>query len=175
MRGDGRRRVRSGDRPVIGPPGSFEAFYLKEVKSVLAVSLSLTRNRWEAEDVTQEAFYRAYRDWESLTLMDRPGAWVRRVALNLAVGRWRRMRREAVAVLKARGLGATTLSDPVSARFWSHVRALPKRQAQIVALTYVEDLDAEGVSEILGIAPSTVRVHLARARTALARSMGWEL
>ena len=175
MRGDGRRRVRSGDRPVIGPPGSFEAFYLKEVKSVLAVSLALTRNRWEAEDVTQEAFYRAYRSWESVSLMERPGAWVRRVALNLAVGRWRRLRREAVALLEARGSGPTTLSDPVSARFWNHVRARPKRQAQVVALTYVEDLDAEGVADVLGIEPSTVRVHLSRARTALARSMESEL
>jgi RNA polymerase sigma-70 factor (ECF subfamily) len=61
--------------------------------------------------------------------------------------------------------------DPETARFWDEVRSLPDRQAQVVALTYVEDLDADTVGEILGIASSTVRVHLARARATLAKRL----
>jgi RNA polymerase sigma factor (sigma-70 family) len=171
MERGGRRRGRSDDRQVVGAPGSFDAFYRREVRSVLAVTIGLTRRRWEAEEATQEAFFRAYRDWDRVGLMDRPGAWVRRVALNLAVGRWRRARAEARAVLRLAPADVPPPADPETDRFWGAVRALPARQAQVVALTYVEDLDSDGVAEVLGIAASTVRVHLARARATLAQRL----
>ncbi len=58
-------------------------------------------------------------------------------------------------------------------RFWAAVRALPARQAQAIALFYVED---RSVAEIARN-PSTeaepaVRVHLHRGRLALARTLG---
>lgn len=141
---------------------------------MLAVTIGLTRRHWEAEDATQEAFLRAYRDWDRVGLMAHPGAWVRRVALNLAVGRWRRARSEARAVLRLTPDDEPPPPDPDTDRFWDEVRALPRRQAQVVALTYVDDLDSEGVADVLGISASTVRVHLARARTALAERLGVE-
>ena len=174
MRGDGRRRNRDDDLQVVGPPDLFEEFYTKEVKAVLALALGLTRRRWEAEDVTQEAFYRAFRDWDRVGHMDHRGAWVRRVSLNLAVGRWRRMRAEARAALRLGIPASSEPPDPVSVRFWAAVRALPPRQAQVVALTYVDDLDSAAVGAVLGISPATVRVHLARARATLAERLGLE-
>ncbi|HAX81746.1 MAG TPA: sigma-70 family RNA polymerase sigma factor, partial [Actinobacteria bacterium] len=48
------------------------------------------------------------------------------------------------------------------------------RQAQVVALTYVDDLDSEAVGAVLGISPATVRVHLARARATLAERLELE-
>jgi len=134
--------------------------------------MGLTKRPWEAEEVTQEAFFRAYRDWDRVGRMDHPGAWTRRVALNLAVGRWRRLRSEARALARLVPVAAELPPpDPEADRFWDEVRALPDRQAQVVALTYVEDLDADTVGEILGIAASTVRVHLSRARATLARRL----
>ena len=63
MEREGRGDDWSDDRQVVGPPSSFDDFYRREVRSVLAVTMGLTRRRGEAEEVTQEAFYRAYRDW----------------------------------------------------------------------------------------------------------------
>jgi len=133
--------------------------------------MALTKRRSEAEDVTQEAFLRAWRDWGTVGRMAHPGAWVRRVALNLAVSRWRRMGREARAVLKLGREPEPTYHghDP---QLWAAVRSLSERQAQVVALTYVEDLDHTAVARILGIAPSTVRVHLVNARKRLEELLG---
>jgi len=131
MRGDGRRRNRDDDLQVVGPPDLFEEFYTKEVKAVLALALGLTRRRWEAEDVTQEAFYRAFREWDRVGHMDHRGAWVRRVALNLAVGRWRRMRAEARAALRLGIPASSEPPDPVSVRFWAAVREVwPETRVQ---------------------------------------------
>ncbi|MEX2323264.1 MAG: sigma-70 family RNA polymerase sigma factor [Acidimicrobiia bacterium] len=169
-RGD-RRRQRSDDRQVVGSPEPFETFYRREVRGVLAVTIGLTRRTGDAEDATQEAFFRAWRDWDRIGRLERPAAWVRRVALNLAIGRWRQVRAETRAVLRLRPNDVSPPADPVSDRFWAEVRALPRRQAQVVALTYVDDLDSDGVAAVLGISASTVRVHLARARVALAERL----
>ena len=167
---------RGEGRQTVGAVRSFDAFSATELKPVLAVTIALTRHRWEAEEATQEAFLRAYRDWDRVGAMASPEGWVRTVALNLARGRWRRMRAEARALLRlSPPVADGPPADPESERFWAAVRSLPERQAQVVALTYVEDLDSEAVGRILGIAAPTVRVHLARARETLAVALEVEL
>ena len=44
---------------------------------------------------------------------------------------------------------------------------LPARQRQVVALRLFLDLDTDNTAEALGVAPNTVKAHLARALTAL--------
>ena len=56
---------------------------------MVALTWALSGNRWAAEDLAQEAFVRAHRDWNSVEQMDSPNAWVRRVAINLARSRFR--------------------------------------------------------------------------------------
>lgn len=64
---------------------------------------------------------------------------------------------------------AETPSAPVEdEQVWSAVRALPKRQAQVVALHYALDLSVAEVAATLGCAEGTVKAHLSRARAALA-------
>ena len=47
------------------------------------------------------------------------------------------------------------------------LRALPRRQREVVALRVILDLDTYATAEALGISPGTVTVHLYRATTAL--------
>ena len=58
-----------------------------------------------------------------------------------------------------------------SERFWSEVRRLPRRQAQVTALLYALDLPVAAVSVALGCAEGTVKVHLSRARAELTRRL----
>ena len=55
--------------------------------------------------------------------------------------------------------------------FWDAVRALPPRQAQAIALYYLEDRPVSDIAEILGCAPDTVKVHLHRGRRTLADTL----
>ena len=50
------------------------------------------------------------------------------------------------------------------ALFWEAVRSLPRRQAQVVALYYLEDCPVKEVAETLGCAEGTVRATLHQAR-----------
>jgi RNA polymerase sigma-70 factor, ECF subfamily len=57
------------------------------------------------------------------------------------------------------------------AEFWRAVRALPTRQAQAVALYYLEDLSIAQTAVVLDCAEGTVKAHLAKARRTLARRL----
>jgi RNA polymerase sigma-70 factor (ECF subfamily) len=52
------------------------------------------------------------------------------------------------------------------------VRALPPRQAQVVALHYVEDRSVADIAAVLGTAEGTIKAHLFKARAALAAALG---
>ena len=50
-----------------------------------------------AEELAQEALTRVYRHWKKVSALDKPEAWVRRVAINLANSHFRRRKAERKA------------------------------------------------------------------------------
>jgi Sigma-70 region 2 len=81
-------------------PGSFEQFYLEEFPRVVKLAYALSGSRAGAEDIAQEAFLRAYRDWDRIRSYEHQAAWVRRVAANLATSGLRRRVVEARALAR---------------------------------------------------------------------------
>jgi RNA polymerase sigma-70 factor (ECF subfamily) len=61
-----------------------------------------------------------------------------------------------------------------TAEVWGAVRRLSRRQAQVLALTYLEGLSTTEVGAVLGCSAATVKTHLQRGRAALARRLGVE-
>jgi len=153
---------------------SFDRLYQAEYRALLALGWTLTGSREAAEELVQEAFLDAYRRWEVVGSLERPGAWVRRAVMNRSVDVHRR-RRTAEAGLRrlhAERTPAPPDPDGIDATFWSAVRSLPERQAQCVALHYLEDRSVDEIAEILECAPATVKVHLFRGRQTLADRLG---
>lgn len=166
-----------GDPPPDQVIGQFEAFYRSRYRPLVGVVYALTGSRWVAEDLAQEAFLRAHRDWDRVRNADAPEAWVRRVAINLAMSRFRKLRSETAARLRLTPT-APTFQAPAAEHdaFWSEVRRLPQRQAQALALYYVEDLSTGEIADTLEVAEGTVRALLAQGRDRLARQLeakGW--
>lgn len=156
---------------------SFRRFYDDNVERVMAVAVALTADRAAAEDVTQEAFARAYRDWERVGTYDRPDAWVRRVAVNLTRSRWRKLRNEAVSLARLGPLPVENAPDlpPDQAAVWRAVRRLPRRQAAAIALHYVEGLPVAEIAEVTGVAVGTTKSDLHRGRARLADLLDEEM
>jgi RNA polymerase sigma-70 factor (ECF subfamily) len=69
---------------------AFEQVYRSSYSTLVGQLFLLTTNRAEAEDVVQEAFARLWGRCRELRGYDNHEAWVRRVAMNLAISRWRR-------------------------------------------------------------------------------------
>ena len=154
---------------------SFDEFYRREHRHVLGLAFVLTGNQWLAEDTAQEAFTAAFRQWRSIVAYDSPAAWVRRVTCNRAASALRRRVREAKALVRlARRTRAYLELDEGDEAFWQAVRRLPARQAQAVALYYLEDYSVRQISEVLDCSEGTVKTHLSRARDAVARQLRLE-
>ena len=175
---DAGAEVLSSGRPVAETPPPFEAFYLAEIGGLVSLAAGLC-GRAQAEDVAQEAMLATYRRWREVGRRDHPAAFARRVCANLAVSAFRRRMVEVRALMRltdrswAQGspvAGPTGTDD----EFWARVSALPRRQAQSIALRYVYGLDVLDIARTLGISEGSAKVHLHRGRHTLAGQLGIE-
>lgn len=155
-----------------GPP-SFEEFYVSSFPRVAGAALSVVRTPEEARDIAQEAFLRTWMHWPRVSGRDIPILFTLRVARNLSLSAVRRARvlRRLTHLLPSPREPAPEPVD-LPAGFLETIRALPDRQRWALVLTDYCDLPSEEAAAFLGISPSTLRVHLARARATL-RGSAW--
>jgi len=152
------------------PDDGFDEVYAASYARLVGELFSVTGDRAEAEDVVQEAFMRALSRWHRVVSMDRPVAWVRRVALNLAVSGWRRRVRGAAAVLRLR---AAPVSAPgADLGLAPALAALSREQRAVILLHHHLGLSVAEVAATLGVAEGTVKSRLSRARARLAELLG---
>lgn len=146
----------------------FTAFYHREVRAVVGLAVSLSGHTSTGEDIAQEAFARAYREWDRVRTYEKPGAWVRRVVANLAISRWRRRSSEQRALARLRGRPMEPAAfEALDHEFWQAVRSLPRRQALVIALRYIEDRSVRDIAGYLDLPEGTVKSLLHRARRRL--------
>jgi RNA polymerase sigma-70 factor, ECF subfamily len=149
----------------------FDAFYQAAFPRLVGQLGLITGDLAEAEDLVQEALARASARWSRLRAYDVPEAWVRRVALNLAADRTRRVRRRLAALAR---IGPPPLVPPLSEDALvvaAALRTLPLAHRQVLVLHYLADLPVDQIAAELGIPSSTVRGRLARARRVLATQL----
>jgi len=154
--------VHDGGSTAVDSLETFEEFYAREFPAVVGLAFALSGSRTASEDLAQEAFLAAHRDWARLVDYERPDLWIRRVVSNMSMSMFRRRYAEARALGKL-AVGATVKIPELSAddaEFWGAVRSLPRRQAQVIALRYLDDRSVAEIAEILGTAVGTVKKQL---------------
>lgn len=147
---------------------SFEAFYSREYRPLLRLAWTLTGRRDLGEELVQEAMVTVHDRWRTVAGYESPGGYARRVLLNGARSFERRRVAEVRALDRVARPGTVPDSAPPDDELWAAVRALPERQAQCVALHYLEDRPVADIATLLGISAATAKVHLHRGRLALA-------
>lgn len=153
---------------------AFERFFLGEHPKLVALGLAWTGNPDTATELAQEALVRAYRSWDRVAGLDIPGAWVRRVMINLLIDE-RRGEQRAVAARQRLATPDDLVErdrHDVDDRWWSAVRALPDRERAAITLHYLEDLPIAEVARILEVTPGTVKASLSHARQKLRSALG---
>jgi RNA polymerase sigma-70 factor, ECF subfamily len=154
-------------------PADFEGFFLAHHPDVFACFRLLARDASEAEEISQEAFLRVWQRWDRVAAMERPDGYLYRTAMNVLRSR---RRRAAVALRRMGrrdpsgdtsstegGVGAVDDRDAAI----RHLARLPLRQRAAFVLTEGLELTSEEAGQAMGIAASTVRVLVARARETL--------
>jgi RNA polymerase sigma factor (sigma-70 family) len=149
----------------------FAEFYRESKDACLFAVLVSVGDRDAAQDLVDEAFARAWARWRSVSRHPAPAAWVVRTALNAGISRWRKRRREVSLPEPGRiagsAAGQMATGSSLDPRIMAALARLPARQRQVVTARLLLDLDTSGAAEMLGISPSAVKAHLARAIAAL--------
>jgi RNA polymerase sigma-70 factor (ECF subfamily) len=153
----------------------FEDFYQASYGRLVALLLAVLGDRQEAEDAAQEAFVRALARWPRLSTYDLPEAWVRRVALRLAVDSGRRLRRTARLSARLRGDRQKTVPEPGEGMAFSALGSalmrLPLREREVLVLHYFADMTAEHIAAERGLPAGTVKARLVAGRRRLEREL----
>ena len=157
---------------MVRPGPEYTWFFRSQYPMVLRTVYLILGDRGRAEEVTQEAFIQLLTHWRKVSRYERPEAWVRRVAIRLAVRTVRRERLRTVLEREAprREDGASFDVDLADA-----LRNLPVKQRACVLLFYYEDRPIAEIVDILGISDGTVKVHLHRARKRLSEVLREEV
>ena len=168
--------VQGGESAVVGSLETFEEFYAREFSAVVGLAFALSGSRTASEDLAQEAFLAAHRNWARVAGYERPDLWVRRVVSNMSMSMFRRRYVEARALARFGQRAGTTMPELSAddADFWAAVRSLPRRQAQVIALRYLDDRSVAEIAEILGTATGTVKKQLYDGRQNVVRRLRLE-
>jgi RNA polymerase sigma-70 factor (ECF subfamily) len=147
----------------------FEDLYRSTFPRVYAYVASLLRDRSAAEDVTAQAFERAYRKRGGFSARrGSPEAWVFGIARNAALDELRRRRRHAAMESEPRDVWSPGPDEQAERAFdRAEVRqalaSLDPRDRDLVALKFGGGLSNPEIARVLGISESNVGTRLHRA------------
>jgi RNA polymerase sigma-70 factor (ECF subfamily) len=150
---------------------TFEEFFEREKAELFGVLWMVTRNRFEAEELTQEAFVRVLEHWDRVSTMADPRGYLYRTAMNTFHSAYRR------SVLATKRTLHVIPPDDAIAEVDGHdetmraLATLSPRQRAVVVLTDLMGFPSEQAARMLGIRASTVRMHLSRAHAGLKELM----
>jgi RNA polymerase sigma-70 factor, ECF subfamily len=151
---------------------SFDDVYAAHYADLTVQLYAYFGDQQEAQDVVQEAFCRALARWRTVSDYDDPVAWVRRVAWNLAISRWRRAR-TALNFVRRQRPDEPQLEGPNPERvaLVAALATLPANQRRAVVLHYLADLPVAEIAQREGVAEGTVKSWLHRGRASLAERL----
>lgn len=170
--------------PAVNDAEAFERLYREYREQVFATCFRLCGDRVRAGEWMQDVFVRIWEQWNKLDDPADPGGWVHRVTLNTVFNVKRADRRrlarvaladDFAAALPEQGIAsASPFATPAPMRRIALDRAietLAGRTREVFVLHDVEGHSTEDIGRLLGMAPSTVRVQLARARARLREAL----
>ena len=147
-------------------------FFRSEFAVVVRTVYLILRDQGRAQDISQDAFMQLFVHWSKVSRYERPEAWVRRVAIRMAI---RERKRDRLRAFLERKTTEDTTPAVIGLDLEDAMAGLPVMQRAVVVLYYFEDRPSNEIAEILGMSQSTVRVHLSRARRRLAQILREEV
>ena len=160
-----------------GHQNAFDELMKRYKAKIFSYLLRSVRNYEDAEDITIEVFFKAYRALENWQPKAKFSTWLYKIASNLAIDYHRTKSRHPVYALEdmeipEANLIATDLhSDPVQQVeeqergriIREAIDQLSPKQKAVFMLSRYEGLKLREVAETLDMAEGTVKIHLHRA------------
>ncbi len=174
------------DAVLAGDRDAFRGLVERESPNVIGVCGRILRDPDEAQDVAQDTFIQAYRALATYRGDGPFGAWLRRIAIRLAISRLS-ARREVMTIDAANmdpddSLYGTDESPETRFLTGEHrtavidaVAALPPEQQEVIMLRFFGDLSIPEIADRTAVPVGTVKSRLSRGVTNLRHQHGPEV
>ena len=173
--------AQAGEQPV------FQSIVEAHQGLVFNICLRMLGDWHEAQDLTQEVFFRAYKALPQLRGEAKLSTWLYRIAVNLCLNHQRRRKRErwlslewlfeqggehAAGVPAAEGTPATALAQQEKEGLvQAAIRSLPEKQRVALVLSVYERLSYQEIAAVMGCSLPSVESRLHRAKENLAKAL----
>lgn len=155
-----------------GSTEDFRYFIRKYKDLAFSVAVSVVKNEFEAEEVVQEAFIKAFQNLQSFRGKSEFRTWFYRILINEAFKRYQKLKIEMVIPLtdRKKDLEDTGESfrglDPDEQKWLvtESLKKIPPRESLSLQLFYLEGNSLEEMAELTGWSVSNSKVILHRAR-----------
>jgi RNA polymerase sigma-70 factor, ECF subfamily len=157
-----------------------EALFAKHHNEIYAYLVRMLRDADLAADLTQDAFVKAYRNYDTLEKDENARAWLYQIAHRVALDELRR--RKIVRMIP--WTGESRGAAPSAERLAMDVRLsgpleralarIPERQRAALILAELHDLSGLELADAMGVSHVAARAILTRARESLRRALAAE-
>lgn len=169
------RRFLEGER------WAFDALMSAHEQQAHRLALGMLRNPDAADDVTQEAFIKAFRSLPRFEFRSSFRTWLHRIVVNLCLSRIRKERRHTLISLgdfsqrirSGTGLPARDLANrDLGDRIEAAVAKLPPKQRAVFVMRHGEDMSYAEIAATLDRSEGGVRANYFQALQKLKRELG---
>ena len=148
---------------------AFEQLAFPQMNGMFRLAMHLTHDRADAEDLTQEAFLRAYAHFDRFRRGTNFRAWIFRILRNLTINQSKRRQVRGIQVDIEVAEAELEQREPDFSRhdLCTALRRLSNDQRTAVWLCFVEGFTYAEIAEVMGTPAGTVMSRLHRARRRL--------
>ena len=160
-----------------GRPDAFDDLMKRYKGQIYAYLLRSVKNYEDAEELTIEVFFKAYRALDTWKPQARFSTWLYKIAHNLSIDFHRAKSRRQTYSLDDEEF---VLEEPTAVDLWSNpewdieekdrrrvireaIDQLSPKQKEVFMLNRYQGLQIKEITEVLGMAEGTVKIHLHRA------------
>lgn len=149
----------------------FDSFYRDTRQRLFTMVYALTGDVGQAQDVTQDAYARAWQRWDRVRDYGDPEGWIRTVARRIAISYWRRARNALAAHRRSAPADRRPGPDADLVALIAALSTLPVPVRTTLVLYHLVDLSVADVARETGVPEGTVKARLSRGRRALAAAL----
>ncbi|NLJ34073.1 MAG: sigma-70 family RNA polymerase sigma factor [Firmicutes bacterium] len=161
-----------------GPCAQLEYLMRRFGSQVQRLAYYYLRDQYQAEDITQEVFYRVYKNLDRFRRDSSYYTWIYRITVNLCRDHLRSAAFRRLIPYGDNGalemLGDKFANPPAlveEGEVFQRVMELPLKYRLVIALYYFQELNTTEIAQVLNITPGNVRTRLCRARAMLKESL----
>lgn len=162
--------------------GDFEAFgelYSIYLDRIYRYIFYLVKDRMTAEDITEEAFFKAWKAIKSCKGKERTfSSWLYRIAHNHVIdylrSRGKYLSLEMEIIGKVSGPELEVEGALEQQELLGVIDCLPQNQRQVIILKFIEGLDNSEIEQVMGKSQGAIRVLQMRALAALRQELSRE-